>query len=73
MDETSDVRSIEQLAIYALFLGNQSISKHFLGLIFRSKEVGAYLSAVNICPDLKTFLLKNKINLQQAHFFVWTP
>ena len=39
MDETSDVTSIDQLAIYATFLRNQSISEHFLGLIPISKEV----------------------------------
>ena len=47
-NETSDVTSIEQLAIYATFLRNHSISKHFIGLIPISKEVGAHLSAVNI-------------------------
>ena len=52
MDETSDVTSIEQLAIYATLLKNQSISKHFIALIPISKEVGAHLSAVNILPAL---------------------
>ena len=47
-NETSDVTSIEQLAIYATFLRNHSISEHFIGLIPISKEVGAHLSAVNI-------------------------
>ena len=47
-NETSDVTSIEQLAIYATFLRNHSISKHFIGLIPISKEVGAHLSALNI-------------------------
>ena len=47
-NETSDVTSIEQLAIYAKFLRNHSISEHFIGLIPISKEVGAHLSAVNI-------------------------
>ena len=47
-NETSDVTSIEQLAIYATFLRNHSISEHFIGLIPINKEVGAHLSAVNI-------------------------
>ena len=47
-DETSDVTSIEQLAIYATFLRNQSIFEHFIGLIPINKEVGAHLSAGNI-------------------------
>ena len=40
--------TIEQRAIYATFLRNQSISNHFIGLIHISKEVGAHLSTVNI-------------------------
>ena len=63
-DETSDVTSIEQLAIYNTFLRNQSIS----GLIPISKEVGAHLSAVNIMSALENFFVKNDINLQQARF-----
>ena len=67
-DETSDVTSIEQLAIYATFSRNQSISEHFIGLISTSKEVGAHLSAVNIMSALENFFVKNDINLQQACF-----
>ena len=53
MDETSDITSIEQLKIYALFLRNQSISEHFIGLIPIRKEVGAHLSAVNIMSTIE--------------------
>ena len=67
-DETSDVTSVEELAIYATFLRNQSISEHFIGLIPISKEVGAHLSAVNIISALENFFIKNDINLQQARF-----
>ena len=67
-DETNDVISIEQIAIYATFLKNQSISEHFIGLIPISKEVGAHLSAVNIMSALENFFVKNEINLQQAPF-----
>ena len=55
-DETSDETSIEQLAIYATFLRNQSISEHFIGLISISKEVSAHLSAVNIMSTLENLL-----------------
>ena len=65
-DETSDVLSIEQLAIYATYLRNQSISEHFIGLIPISKKVGAHLSAVNIMSALEYFFVKNEINVQQA-------
>ena len=68
MDETSDVTSIEQLAIYATFLRNQFISEHFIGLIPTSKEVGTHLSAVNIMSELENFFVKNEINLHQARF-----
>ena len=69
-DETSDVTSIEQLAIYATFLRNQSISEHFIGLIPISKEVGAHLSAVNIMFVLENLqhMIFNKLVLS-----VWTP
>ena len=65
-DETSDVLSIEQLAIYATYLRNQSVSEHFIGLIPISKKVGAHLSAVNIMSALEYFFVKNEINVQ--HF-----
>ena len=79
MDETTDVTLIEQLAIYATFLRNQSISENFTGLIPISKEVGAHLSAANMSAHLsavnmsalENFFVKNEINLQQAS--VWTP
>ena len=67
-DETSDVTSIEQLAIYTTFLRNQSISEHFIGLIRISQEDGAHLSAVNIMSVPENFFVKNDINLQQARF-----
>ena len=72
-DETSDVTSVEELAIYATFLRNQSISEHFIGLIPISKEVGAHLSAVNIMYALEKFFVKNDINLNKLVFSVWTP
>ena len=65
--ETSDVTSIEQLAIYATFVRNQSISEHSIGLIPLSKEVDAHLSAVNIMSALENFFVKNEKNLYQAH------
>ena len=64
-DETSDALSIEQLAIYATFLRNQSISEDFIGLIPISKKAGAHLSAVNIMSALEYFFIKNEINLQE--------
>ena len=60
--------TIEQLGIYATFLRNQSISKHFISLIPISKEVGAHLLAVNIMSAIENFSVKNEINLQKARF-----
>ena len=66
-DETNDVISIQQIAIYATFLKNQSLSKHFISLIIPiSKEVGPHLSAVNIMSALENLFVKIEINLQQA-------
>ena len=67
-DETSDVTSVEQLAIYATLLRNRSISEHFIGLMPISKEVRAHLSPVNITSALENLFVKNDINLQQARF-----
>ena len=67
--------SVEQLTIYATFLRNQSISKHFIGLIPISKEVGSHLSAVNIMSALENFFVKNDINniFNKLVLSVWTP
>ena len=69
-DETVDVTLIEQLAIHATILRNQSISEHFISLIPISKEVGAHLSAVNIMSALENLqhMIFNKLVLS-----VWTP
>ena len=45
-DETSDLRSTEQLAIYAIFLRNQLISKHFISLIPSIQFSAIKLSAI---------------------------
>ena len=56
-DETRDVTSKDQLAIYPTFLWNESISKYFMVLILVSKEVGAQLSVVNITFTLENFFV----------------
>ena len=56
-DETRDVTSKKQLAIYPTFWWNQSISKYFMGLILVSKEVGAQLLVVNITFTLENFFV----------------
>ena len=63
-DETLDVTSIEQLAVYATF-ENQGI---FIGLIPMSKLVGSTLSVENIFRVLQTFFENIKVPLRLAHF-----
>ena len=67
-DETSDVTSIEQLAIYATFENQGIIKEHFIGLIPMSKLVGSTLSAENIFRVLQTFFENIKVSLQLARF-----
>ena len=57
------MRQVMQLVIYATFLRNQSVSKHFISLIPISKEVADHLSAVNIMSALEKLFVKNEINL----------
>ena len=51
-----------------MFLRNQSISKHLIGLIPISKEVGAHLPAFYIMFALENFFVKNEINLRHMVF-----
>ena len=59
-DEASDVTSIEQLAIYATFLRNQSISNHFIGQIPQVKELVLIYQQLILCSHLKISLLKTE-------------
>ena len=67
-DETSDVTSIEQLAVYATFENQGIIKEHFIGLIPMSKLVGSTLSAENIFRVLQTFFENIKVSLRLARF-----
>ena len=67
-DETSNVTSIEQLAVYATFENQGIIKEHFIGLIPMSKLVGSTLSAENIFRVLQTFVENIKVPLQLARF-----
>ena len=69
-DKTSDVTPIEQLAIYATLLRNQSISEHFIGLTPISEEVGGHLSAVILCPHLK-FLCQKQHKSSTSSFCLY--
>ena len=67
-DETLDVTSIEQLAVYATFENQGIIKEHFIGLIPMSKLVGSTLSAENIFRVLQTFFENIKVPLRLARF-----
>ena len=67
-DETSDVFSIEQLAVYATLENQGIIKEHFIGLIPMSKLVGSTLSSENIFRVLQTFFENIKVPLRLARF-----
>ena len=71
-DETTDVTSIEQLAVYATFENQGIIKEHFIGLIPMSKLVGSTLSAGNIFRVLQTFFENIKVPLRLARFACMT-
>ena len=54
-DETTDISSVEQFSVYATFCMNNIVSKHFIGLIPISKEVGASLTAPSIMEATENF------------------
>ena len=60
-DETADITSIEQLALYAAFDYDNVVSEHFVGLIPISKEVGTHLSTANIMEVLECFFVNMDI------------
>ena len=55
-DETQDITSVEQLALYATFIMNEEVKEHFTGLIPISKVVETHMPAVNLCQPWKMFL-----------------
>ena len=68
-DETQDITSTEQMAIYATFKHNGTIGEHFVGIIPISKLVESTLSAKNILSALENYLQSLDISLANARFF----
>ena len=66
--KTQDITWIEQLVIYATFLQDIAVKKHFVGLIPVSKVAGTHLSAVNIMGALNLFFKDLDIPLRNAKF-----
>ena len=54
-DETQDIISVEQLALYTTFVMNGEVKEHGIGLIPTSKAVGTHMSAVKLCQPWKSF------------------
>ena len=70
-DETPDITSVEQIAIYATFNHNNKISEHFVGLIPISKVIGTHLRAANILVGFEHYFEKLEILLKNnARFFM---
>jgi hypothetical protein len=67
-DETSDITSIEQMAVYATFEHMGKIKQHFVGIYPVSKEVGTSLSAENIMLSLEKHFKDMGVDLRQAKF-----
>ena len=67
-DEAQDITSIEQLVIYATFLQDTVVKKHFVGLIPISKVVGTHLSAVHVIGALERFFKDLDIPLRNTKF-----
>ena len=67
-DETSDITTIKQMAIYATFNYQGTINDHYVGIIPISKLVGTKLSAPNTIKALIKFFDEINILIMQAHF-----
>ena len=67
-DESQDITSTEQMAIYGSFEHNKKVSEHFIGIYPISKLVGTKLSAENIMHSLKKYFEDASINIKQARF-----
>ena len=68
-DETQDITSVEQMAIYTSFEHNGKISEHYVGILPLSKLVGTDLSA-NILKALQSYLEKQEVPIDSSRFFM---
>ena len=69
-DETQDITSVEQMAIYISFKHNGKISEHYVGILPLSKLVGTDLSAANILKALQSYLEMQEIPIDSSRFFM---
>ena len=69
-NETQDITSVEQMAIYASFEHNGKISKHFVRILLLSKLVAMNLSGANILKALQSNPEKQEIPIDNSKFFM---
>ena len=67
-DETSDITSIEQMAVYATFEHGGAVKEHFIGLLPLSKLVGTSLSAPNVFKVIENFFVSINVPLRNARY-----
>lgn len=54
-EETHDISSTEQMAIYSTFEHQNHISEHYIGIMPITELAGSYLSCQNILEDLNKY------------------
>ena len=69
IDETQDVSTTEQSAIYSTFEHNKKISKHYLATIPISQVVSSHLSVQNVLKAITKSLSDLGIELVNGRFF----
>ena len=69
-DETQDIISVGQMAIYASFQNNAKISMHYIRILPVSKLFGMHLSATNILKAPQSYLEKQEIHIDNSRFLM---
>ena len=68
-DETQDISSTEQMAIYAVFEHRNCISEQYIGILPIIELVGSHLRTPNIFGALNKYLQEMNISLSDGRFF----
>ena len=65
-DETQDITSIKQLAIYATFEHEWKICEHFIDILSLSQIVGMILSSENIMNEIysRVFWMNRRVHIK---------
>ena len=65
-DETQDITSVEQMAVYATFEHHGVIAEHFVFIYLLSKVVRTSLSAADIMKSLEEYFQDQSVDLMRA-------